>query len=221
MTDFAEKQAEFGELLLGDDAEVPIAWARKTLKEGVSALDFFNQIFTPAMKAIGDKFGKLEIFLPELIDSAERAKAVSSQVLQPVFAESGEGGGEAKGTIVICTVKGDLHDIGKNMVALMLQVNGFEVIDFGINIPPKEALAKAKEVGADILGLSSLMTTSMPYMKECVEMRDGFGMKDEFAVIVGGAPITSEYAAEISADAFGRDAVEAVEKCLALMDRPA
>ncbi len=107
------------------------------------------------------------------------------------------------------------------MVALMLQVNGFDVIDMGINVPPKEALNRARDEGADILGLSSLMTTSMPYMKECVEMRDGFGLKDQFSIIVGGAPITAEYAAEIGADSFGKDAIEAVEKCLALLDRPA
>lgn len=107
------------------------------------------------------------------------------------------------------------------MVALMLRVNGFEVVDMGVNVPPRDMLEKAKEVQADIIGLSSLMTTSMPYMKECVELRDGFGHKNDFAVIVGGAPITAEYTAEIGADAFGKDAVEAVEKCLALLDRPA
>ena len=91
----------------------------------------------------------------------------------------------------------------------------------GVDVPPRDILDKAREVQADIVGLSSLMTTSMPYMKECVELRDGFGLKNDFTVIVGGAPITAEYSAEIGADAFGNDAIEAVEKCLALLDRPA
>jgi methanogenic corrinoid protein MtbC1 len=105
------------------------------------------------------------------------------------------------------------------MVKLMLQVNGFEVIDLGINVPPNEAITKAREVGADMIGLSSLMTTSMPYMKETVELRDGFGMKDKLKVIVGGAPITAEYSRQIGADAFGRDAVEGVQKCIELMEQ--
>jgi trimethylamine corrinoid protein len=103
----------------------------------------------------------------------------------------------------------------------MLRVNGFDVVDMGVNVAPRDVLEKAKEVDADIIGLSSLMTTSMPYMKECVELRDGFGHKDDFKVIVGGAPITAEYTAEIGADTFGDDAVDAVQKCLALLDGPA
>jgi methylmalonyl-CoA mutase cobalamin-binding domain/chain len=204
-------------VLLSDDADAAVPWAQGVLEGDIVALDFFNEVFTPAMAQIGDKFAALDIFLPELIDSAERAQAISQDVLEPIFAADGAGTQTKRGTIVICTVKGDLHDIGKNMVSLMLQVNGFEVIDMGINVAPREALEKAKEVNADILGLSALMTTSQPYMKECIELRDGFGLKDNFDVIVGGAPITAEYTAQIGADAFGKSAVEAVEKCFALM----
>ena len=173
------------------------------------------------MAAVGNKFGRLEIFLPELMDAADRAQAISDDVVQPMLAASNSDQEVIRGKIVLGSVKGDLHDIGKNMVVLMLRVNGFDVIDMGVNVPPRDMLEKAKEVQADMIGLSSLMTTSMPYMKECVELRDGFGHKNDFAVIVGGAPITAEYTAEIGADAFGKDAVEAVEKCLALLDRPA
>lgn len=209
------------ELLLGDDPDAPVVWARETLEGDIEAIDFFNKVFTPAMAAIGDKFGRLDIFLPELIDSAERAQAISNDVLAPIF-EAQEGDIQmSRGRIVLCTVQGDLHDIGKNMVSLMLQVNGFEVIDMGINVPPRDALNKAREVDADILGLSALMTTSQPYMKECVELRDGFGLKDNFSIIVGGAPITAEYTAQIGADAFGKSAVEAVEKCMGLMEHRA
>ena len=219
MPDYQNLIDEMVELLLGDDPEAPVSWTKERLDNGLDATVFFNNIFTPAMTAVGDKFGRLDIFLPELIDSAERAQAISKEVLEPIFKAQGSDTKVTRGKIVICTVQGDLHDIGKNMVSLMLQVNGFEVIDMGINVPPREALNKAKEVNADILGLSALMTTSQPYMKECVELRDGFGLKDKFSIIVGGAPITAEYTAQIGADAFGKSAVEAVEKCLWLMEQ--
>jgi methylmalonyl-CoA mutase cobalamin-binding domain/chain len=220
MSDFENLQTELIDLLLGDDPGAGKAWAKDVLSGDISATDFFNLVFTPAMAAVGDKFGRLEIFLPELMDAADRAKAISDEVVQPMLAASDSDQEIIRGTIVIGSVKGDLHDIGKNMVVLMLRVNGFEVVDMGVNVPPRDMLDKAKEVQADIVGLSSLMTTSMPYMKECVELRDGFGLKNDFSVIVGGAPITAEYSAEIGADAFGNDAIEAVEKCLALLDRP-
>lgn len=220
MSDLEKLQSELIDLLLGDDPDAGIPWAEKVLSGDISVSDFFNGVFTPTMAAIGDKFGKLEIFLPELMDAADRAQAISNDVIQPKLAKSDSDQDVIRGKIVIGSVRGDLHDIGKNMVVLMLRVNGFEVVDMGVNVPPRDFLDKAKDVEADIIGLSSLMTTSMPYMKECVELRDGFGLKNDFAVIVGGAPITAEYTAEIGADDFGKDAIEAVEKCLALLDRP-
>jgi methylmalonyl-CoA mutase cobalamin-binding domain/chain len=217
MSDLSTKSEEFSQILLDADAPAAAEWARQQIDSGISPLDFFNQVFTPAMTSVGDRFGRLEIFLPELMDAADTAKAVSEQVVQPRLAISNVGFNTSRGKVVLCAVKGDLHDIGKNMVKLMLQVNGFEVIDLGIDVPPRDAINKAREEGADIIGLSSLMTTSMPYMKETVELRDGFGMKGKIKVIVGGAPITPEYSQQIGADAFGRNAVEAVQRCLELM----
>ena len=221
MSDFEKLQKELMDILLGDDPEAGLIWAKDVLEGDVGVTDFFNKVFTPAMAVIGDKFGRMEIFLPELMDAADRAQTISDKVVQPMLAASDSDQEVIRGKIVLGSVKGDLHDIGKNMVILMLRVNGFEVIDMGVNVPPRDFLDKAKEVKADIVGLSSLMTTSMPYMKECVELRDGFGLKDDFSVIVGGAPITADYTAEIGADAFGEDAVDAVGKCLALLDRAA
>ena len=217
MADFSVKSKEFTQLLLEANAAQAGEWARQQMDAGISPLDFFNQVFTPAMTAVGDRFGRLEIFLPELMDAAETAKTVSEEVVQPRLAVSNADVSMIRGKVVLCSVKGDLHDIGKNMVKLMLQVNGFDVIDLGIDVPPRDVLNKAREVGADIIGLSSLMTTSMPYMKETVELRDGFGMKGKVKIIVGGAPITPAYSQQIGADAFGRDAVEGVQKCLDLM----
>jgi len=218
MPDISELKMAFTASLLGDDPEAPVKSAQEALDDGLAPLVFFNEVFTPAMADVGEKFGRLDIFLPELIDAAERAKAVSERVVKPALAEAKDDVATSRGTVVICSVQGDLHDIGKNMVALMLQVNGFDVIDLGINVSPKEALNRAREAGADILGLSSLMTTSMPYMKETVELRDGFGLKDQLKIIVGGAPITAEYCAQIGADAFGKDALDGVSKSISLME---
>jgi methylmalonyl-CoA mutase cobalamin-binding domain/chain len=217
MTNMETQAEEFSRLLLEEDEQEAKSWAAKLLESGTSALEFFDGVFTPAMTGIGDKFGRLEIFLPELMDAAEKAKAVSEEVVQPLLAKQDAGVKTVRGKVVLCSVKGDLHDIGKNMVRLMLQVNGFDVIDLGIDVPPREAINRAREEEADIIGLSSLMTTSMPYMKECVELRDGFGLKGKIKVIVGGAPITPDYSRQIGADAFGRDAVEGVKRCIELM----
>jgi 5-methyltetrahydrofolate--homocysteine methyltransferase len=219
MPDYTVRAQEFARLLLEAEAEEVVDWTRRQLEGGASTTEFFNQVFTPGMTSVGDQFGRLEIFLPELMDAAEKAKLVSERVIQPRLLEEGSGVSTSRGKVVLCSVKGDLHDIGKNMVRLMLQVNGFEVIDLGIDVAPRDALNRAREEGANILGLSSLMTTSMPYMKECIELRDGFGLKDQLKVIVGGAPITAEYSRQIGADAFGRDAMEGVQNCIELMTR--
>ena len=221
MSNFQDLQAQLIELLLEKPQEEAVAWAKQVLDSDLDILVFFENIFTPSMSSVGDKFGKMEIFLPELMDAADKAQAISDQVIQPVLAGKGDGTQITRGKIIIGSVQGDLHDIGKNMVALMLRVNGFEVVDLGVDVPVRTIIDRAKEEQTDIVGLSSLMTTSMPYMKEVVQMREGFGLKEDFNVIVGGAPITAEYAGVIGADAFGKNAVEAVEKCLALMDRPA
>lgn len=222
MSAFKELQNEFVMKLLEEyDLDKLVTWTKEVLKQGVSPLNFFDHIFTPGMAEIGDKFSRLDIFLPELMDSAEKARVISDQVLAPLLVNDATVNSLVRGKVLIASVKGDLHDIGKNMVSLMLQVNGFEVIDMGVNVAPRDILERAKEQNVDIIALSSLMTTSMPYMKEVVELRDGFNLKNKYAIIVGGAPITKEYSEAIGADSFGHDAVEAVQKCLLLLDRPA
>lgn len=217
MSDYQEKQKIFKKLLLDADPDEALDWASAQLSSGVDPLLFFTEVFTPAMTQVGDLFGRLEIFLPELMDAAEKAKEVSEKVIQPALESTDSNVSTTRGKVVLCSVKGDLHDIGKNMVGLMLQVNGFEVIDLGIDVLPRDAIQKAKEENAEIIGLSSLMTTSMPYMKECIALRDGFGLKGKIKVIVGGAPITPEYSQQIGADAFGRNAIEGVKRCIELL----
>lgn len=217
MVEIEKLQADFAEVLLTGDAGSAMAWARDKVHGEIGPLDFFQQVFTPTMKIIGDKFGRLDIFLPELMNAADAAKAVGDEVIKPDLAAQGNVALMTRGKVIIGSAKGDLHDIGKNMVSIMLQVNGFEVVDIGVDVPPAIFVDRAVEVGAQIVGVSSLMTTSMPYMKEVIEMRDGLGFKEKFAVVVGGAPITPAYAETIGADGFGRDAVEAVEMCLSVI----
>lgn len=216
--DIEQVRLDYAELLLADDPDAAVAKTRELLASGTDPLAFFQTVFTPAMQEIGDRFGRLEIFMPELMMAADSAKVVNEKVLKPLIAAHPGGTGAARGTVLIGSVLGDLHDIGKNMVALMLQVNGFDVIDAGVNVSPKAFIDRAREVNARFIGLSSLMTTSMPYMKEVVEMRDNLGRKDAFFVVVGGAPITPEYARQIGADGFGRDALEGVAQCIALVE---
>lgn len=217
MSDYQENQEIFKKLLLDADPDEALDWASVQISSGMDPLLFFTEVFTPAMTQVGDLFGRLEIFLPELMDAAEKAKEVSEKVIQPALESMDSNVRTTRGKVVLCSVKGDLHDIGKNMVGLMLQVNGFEVIDLGIDVLPREAIQKAKEENAEIIGLSSLMTTSMPYMSECIALRDGFGLKGKIKVIVGGAPITPEYSKQIGADAFGRNAIEGVKRCIELL----
>lgn len=217
MSDYQENQEIFKKLLLDADPDEALDWASVQISSGMDPLLFFTEVFTPAMTQVGDLFGRLEIFLPELMDAAEKAKEVSEKVIQPALESMDSNVRTTRGKVVLCSVKGDLHDIGKNMVGLMLQVNGFEVIDLGIDVLPRDAIQKAKEENAEIIGLSSLMTTSMPYMSECIALRDGFGLKGKIKVIVGGAPITPEYSKQIGADAFGRNAIEGVKRCIELL----
>lgn len=217
MTDFENLKNEFVELLISGEESEAVERSNAVMNQGIKPTDFFEQLFTPAMESVGDKFGRLEIFMPELIQAAETAQAISEQALQPRLRNNGDSDSVKKGKILLASVRGDLHDIGKNMVALMLQVNGFEIVDMGVDVDTRAIIDRAREDKVDIVGLSSLMTTSMPYMKEALEMRTGFGLEDQFAIIVGGAPITEEYCSDIGADAYGNDAVDGVKKCLSLI----
>ena len=210
---------EFTEYFLGGDLESATARTVEMLDGGMPTLDFFEDVFTPAMGIVGDKFGALEIFLPELVEAGETAQALSNDIIQPRIMEERGEDVPSQGKIVMASVKGDLHDIGKNMVALMLEVNGYEVVDMGVNVDTRAIIDRALEVDAQLVGLSSLMTTSMPYMKEVAETVQGLGYSESLDVIVGGAPITQEYADAIGADAFGEDAMDGVVKCNDLMEK--
>ena len=186
----------------------------------MTPLEFFQGVIEPVLKEIGDAFARLDVFLPDLMRAGAVVKAMQTEVLEPAIRTAGGESGSA-GTMVIGTALGDIHDIGKNMVALMLQVNGFKVIDLGTNVSPQAFLDSARRERADIIAMSSLLTPSLPYIKDVVKRLESQGQRDRFMMIAGGAPITKAWADEAGLDGFGEDAVEAVALCRTLMQRRA
>jgi methylmalonyl-CoA mutase cobalamin-binding domain/chain len=191
----------------GDEGQAAELAARALAQEA-DPLDILQQVIVPTLKDIGDQFGRLEIFLPEMMLAAEAAKAIIAE-LDPVLKAKNESSA-SQGRVVIGTVAGDVHDIGKNMVATMLEVNGFEVIDLGTEVSVETFLSTARSREADIIAMSSLLTTSLPYMKDVLTVLQETGEKSKYKVMVGGGPLTGEWARENGADGYGKDAAEAV-----------
>ena len=160
----------------------------------------------PAMDEVGRRYEEEEYFVPELLLSA-RAMKGSLELLRPLLAERGA---KPTGTVAIGTVKGDLHDIGKNLVASLLEGGGFEVIDLGADVPPEKFIEAIREKGAQIVCLSALLTVTMPSMKTTIEALKQAGLRDQVKVLVGGAPVTQQYANDIGADGYGESASNAV-----------
>ena len=172
-----------------------------------------NDAPVPGLRIVGIDFRDGILFVPEVLLSANAMKA-GMMILRPLLAETGA---EPIGKVVIGTVKGDIHDIGKNLVAMMLEGAGFEVIDLGINTSADEFLAALEEHQPDILGMSALLTTTMPYMKVVIDTLQERGLRDKYVVMVGGAPLNEEFGAAIGADAYCRDAAIAAETAKALV----
>lgn len=156
---------------------------------------------------IGIKFDKGEIFLPHLVMAGDLMDDVAKILEKNIDAEKIE----KKKIILIATVQGDMHSVGKNLVSTMLKSGGFDVYDMGVDVPSATIIEKAKDISADMIALSSLLTTTMPYQKEVIEDLQAMGIRNRFKVMIGGGPVTNEYAMEIGADAYGKDAVEALE----------
>jgi methylmalonyl-CoA mutase cobalamin-binding domain/chain len=163
------------------------------------------------IREVGDKFGAGELFLPEMVLAAEAMQAFMDEVTPRLEAEAGAA--QTTGKVVIGTVQGDIHSIGKNIVATMLSASGYEVVDLGVNVVPMEAIKAAENSGASIIGLSALMTTSMPYQKEVIDLLDALDQRNDFWVIVGGGPVTREYAQDIGSNGWAPDAAVAVQVC--------
>lgn len=183
------------------------------LKRGWGADKVLNDALVEGMRIVGIDFRDGILFVPEVLMAANAMKG-GMALLRPLLAETGA---ESIGKVVIGTVKGDIHDIGKNLVGMMLEGAGFEVIDLGINNPVEDYLAALEEHKPDILGMSALLTTTMPYMKVVIDTLKEQGLREDFIVLVGGAPLNDEFGEAIGADAYCRDAAVAVETAKSLV----
>ncbi len=205
---------EISELLQKGRAKDLSALVEKMLADGVSANDILTKGLVPGMNVVGIKFKNNEIFVPEVLIAA-RAMNAAIKILAPVLAKEGV---EPVGTAVICTVKGDLHDIGKNLVKLMIEGAGIKVIDLGTDCDAEKVVNAVKENNADIVCLSALLTTTMMYQKDIIDALKAAGIRDKVKVMVGGAPVTQAFADEIGADIYTADAASAAEAARALFN---
>ena len=219
MSNFEWKQIEesFLEALLEGEGDQSVEIASNTLKQGATPVEFFENAIAPSLARIGGLFEELDIFLPEMVTAADIVNRVNVEVINPAVEASGAEKTKAAGKVVLATVQGDLHDIGKNMVALLLRVNGFEVIDLGINVPPSDIVARAIAEKVDIIGLSTLLTTCLPYSKDVYDYLEGKGVRDQFAIIIGGAAVNEHFADEVGADGIGHSGADAVRICKEIM----
>jgi len=177
------------------------------LERGWSPSKVLNEALVAGMAIVGVDFRDGILFVPEVLSAANAMKG-GMEILRPLLAETGA---ESVGKMVIGTVKGDIHDIGKNLVAMMMEGAGFEVIDIGINIPVEDYLEALEEHKPDILGMSALLTTTMPYMKVVIDTMKEKGIRDDYIVLVGGAPLNEEFGDAVGADGYCRDAAVAVD----------
>ena len=208
---------ELAEAITDGDAEKSKSVAKKCVELKMDYLEVINKGVIEPLREIGDKFGRGEIFLAELVMSAEAAKA-AMDVIVPEIRKEGKKVNYL-GRVIIGTVAGDIHDIGKNIVAALLSAEGFEVIDLGVDVPTEKFVEKVRELKPDILGLSALLTTTMPVQREVIEALKKEGLRDSVKVMVGGAPVTAEWAQKIGADAYGADALDAVKKAKQLLNK--
>jgi trimethylamine corrinoid protein len=189
--------------------------ARQVIDQGLDPLEAINKGFVAGLDEVGAQYGCGEMFLPDLVLAAEAMKAAMA-VLEPELARRGAAR-QSLGTVVIGTVEGDIHDIGKTLVATMLSASGFKVYDLGVNVPLQTFVDKAGEVQANIIGLSALLTTTMVKQKTLIESLEEAGLRDKIKVLVGGAPVTRSWADEIGADGYSEDAIGAVGVAKQLM----
>src|SRR5208337_1152595 len=192
------------------DGKAPVAkeLTEKMLKEGIRPGEFFPKAIIPAMDEVGRRMRECEFFIPEVLIAARAARA-STDILRPLLL--GEESVKPAGVVVCGTVKGDLHDIGKNIVAMMLESAGFEIVDLGVDVPPEKFVAAVREKQANVVALSALLTTTMVNMKAVIEALSAAGLRNKVKVLVGGAPLTDSWAHSIGADGYGKDAPAAVE----------
>ena len=198
---------EISEFLQKGRAKNVKTLVEQALEQGLDPKAILNEGLLDGMMIVGDKFKRNEVFVPEVLVAA-RAMTAGLNILEPKLVEIGN---EPVGKAVIGTVKGDLHDIGKNLVVMMLKGAGFEIYDLGTDVDADTFIAKAEEVGADVIGMSALLTTTMPNMKSLVDALNERGLREKYIVMVGGAPVNESFAEQIGADFYTADATSAAE----------
>lgn len=200
--------------LVDGDPDLTVASTRQALEAGIEPLAIIDRGLVPGMKIVGEKFSCGEYFLPNLIVSADGMRQ-AMRLLEPEL-RARQQALKSPGTVVIGTVQGDIHEIGKSLVATMLSANGFAVHDLGVDVPTDKFLSTVKETGANLVGLSSLLTTTMVMQKKVIEALSSSGLRQQVKVMVGGAPVSRNWAEEIGADGYAEDAVGAIDLALRL-----
>lgn len=200
--------AAMGQSIIDGDAERATSLAEEAVAAGIDPLEAINRGFVPGINVIGEEFSCERVFLPQLVLAGEAMKAAIA-VLEPKMKEAGSAR-QIEGTVVLATVAGDIHDIGKTLVGTMLAAHGFEVFDLGVDVATDAIVEKVREVDADLVGVSALLTTTMLVQKDVVTALDEAGLRPKVKVMVGGAAVTPEWVEQIGADGFGQDAVAAV-----------
>ena len=198
---------EMAQSITDGESEKAAELAQKSIELGIDPLVAINEGFVAGVNFVGDQFSCGNMFLPELVMAGEAMKAAVA-VLEPELAKRGT---ERKmlGKVVLCTVEGDIHEIGKTLVGTMLSATGFQVFDMGVDVPVMKVVEKAREVGADIVAMSALLTTTMVHQKDVIEALEDVGIRDKVKVMVGGAPVTQEWVKQIGADGYSEDAIGA------------
>ncbi|HSK88420.1 MAG TPA: corrinoid protein [Anaerolineales bacterium] len=212
-----ELYKEMAQSIIDGEAEQAVALAQKSIELQMHPLDTITKGFVVGVNYIGDQFGKGEAFLPELVMAGEAMKAAIA-VLEPELIKLGEAR-EVMGRVVLATVEGDSHEIGKTLVGTMLSASGFEVFDIGVDAPAEKIIGKALEVDANLIGMSALLTTTMVRQREVIEELDKEGLRPRIKVLVGGAPITKDWADKIKADGTSEDAIGAVKLAKQLLGK--
>jgi dimethylamine corrinoid protein len=212
-----EMYARLSASVIAGEGEEVVAVVREALEGGMAPLEVIERGLKPGMAEVGEKFRRYEIYLPEMMMAAD-AWEQAMKVLEPELGAGGESR-EKVGRVVMGTVRGDIHCLGKDIVVAMLRVNGFEVYDLGVDVAASAFVDKAEEVGADVIGVSALMTTTMPQQRNVIEHLRARGVRDRYFVIVGGGCTNQSWADEIGADAYGETAGDAVMLALKGVDR--
>jgi corrinoid protein of di/trimethylamine methyltransferase len=201
--------------ILDGDSDAAVALAQQAIQTGIDPLDAISKGFVVGVNQVGENFACGDAFLPELVMAGEAMKAAVA-TLEPEMQKRGTAR-QVFGKVVLATVEGDIHEIGKTLVGTMLSASGFQVYDLGVDVPAAKIIEKVKEVDADLVGLSALLTTTMVKQKEVIDELDKLGLRKKVKVMVGGAPVTRDWVQKIEADGYSEDAIGAVGLAKQLM----